>query len=394
MPTVELVDERITLVGTAHVSEKSVAEVREAIERVRPDFVAVELDENRMKALTDKKRFEDTPITDLVRGGKSVFILAQVMLASFQRRMGEKQGVEPGAEMLAAVEEAQRIEKPVVLADRDIGVTLRRAWAKMGAGEKIRLSWEFMKALVGLDPEEVDTVEVDALLEDDVLTVMMEELSQAAPSVAEVLVRERDAYLAKRIHEAAQKGSVLAVIGAGHLKGVEDYLRHPEKLPADTKALEVIPKKKVRWGLIISILFLAATLALYGWLIYRSVATGDYTQLKRAILAYIVATAGCTALGALLARAHPLAILAGALAAPTKLIHPFVGSGIFPGLVQAKYRKPTVKDLQGISKLDSWSDLLKNRATHVLIVTSFAQLGADLGFFVVFPLAVIYGVHV
>src|SRR5439155_27292440 len=189
----------VILVGTAHVSKESVNEVREVIQRVRPKVVAVELDANRRTALVDKKRFEQTPMTDLLRSGKSSFILAQSMLASYQRRMGAKLGVEPGAEMLAALMEAEAAGAEVALVDRDIGVTLRRAYALMGFREKMRLAWEMLKSLVGAEDEE--EIDVEEILKEDVLSSMMGELAEMAPSVARVLVHERDAYLASNIHE-------------------------------------------------------------------------------------------------------------------------------------------------------------------------------------------------
>lgn len=379
----------ITLVGTAHVSKESVNEVREVIQRVQPKVVAVELDPNRRTALVDRRRFEQTPMTDLLRSGKSSFILAQSMLASYQRRMGAKLGVEPGAEMLAALMEAEAIGADVALVDRDIGVTLRRAYALMGFREKMRLAWEMMKSLVGAEDEE--DVDVEEILKEDVLTAMMGELTEMAPTVSNVLISERDAYLASNIHEAAKKGHVVAVLGAGHLKGVESYLRDPGTIP-DKKAFEVVPKKKVRWGLILTSLFSLALFGYFGYLVYRSVVTGQWAELRSHLLEYVLATGGCTMLGAMLARGHPLTWLTAFVAAPLKPLHFFVGSGIFPGLVQAKIHNPTVKDFQGITHLETVGDLFKNRVTHVLMVTSLAQLGANIGFYLVLPFALKYGI--
>ncbi|MFA5861066.1 MAG: TraB/GumN family protein [Candidatus Thermoplasmatota archaeon] len=379
----------ITLVGTAHVSAESVKEVREVIQRVKPQVVAVELDANRKLALTDKKRFEETPITDLLRGGKSSFILAQSLLASYQRRMGAKLGVEPGAEMLAAIREAEGLNSELALVDRDIGITLRRAYAMMGFREKMRLSWELLKSLVGADDEE--ELDVENILKDDVLTSMMAELAEMAPSVAQVLVHERDAYLASNIHEAAKKGTVVAVLGAGHLKGVEQYLRNPETIP-DKKGFEAVPKKKVRWGLILTSAFSLALLGLYGYFVFQGFRTGNFASVRAHLIEYVLCTGGATMIGAMIARGHPLTWLTAFVAAPLKPLHFFVGSGIFPGLVQAKVHKPTVKDFQGITHLETMRDLFRNKVTHILMVTSLAQLGANIGFYVLLPLALVYGI--
>jgi len=370
----------IVLVGTAHVSEKSVQEVREAIAAHEPDIVAVELDDNRFKALTDKRRFEETPITELLKGGKSFFILAQTLLASFQRRMGAKQGVEPGAEMLAAVEEARARGKEIVLADRDIGITLKRAWALMGFREKMRLSWEFMKSLVGVEEEE--DIEVDEMLEEDVLTVMMDELSEAAPSVSQVLVKERDVYLAKRIHEASQKGKVVAVVGAGHMRGIQQYLAAPETLPADTKALEVVPEKRFQWG---KMLGWALTVAVIGVLLYQLYeavfVSGDFSNFINYALTWIAFTGVLSALGALVARGHPLSIATAFAAAPMTTLHPALAAGWFAGIVEAKFRTPTVGDFQAISHMQTVGQFWNNRVMRVLLVTAFTNIGASVGFF-------------
>lgn len=377
----------ITLVGTAHVSAESVAEVREVIARVRPAVVAVELDENRKRAIVDKQRFEETPITDLLRGGKAGFILAQSLLASYQRRMGAKYGVEPGAEMVAAIQVAEAQHAKLALVDRDIGITLRRAYAKMGLREKMRLSWELMKSLVGLgDDEEMD---VDEILQEDVLSAMMGELSAMAPTVADVLIHERDAYLAAKIRDAARDGHVVAVLGAGHLKGVEAYLRDTSTIP-DTKPLEVVPKR-FPWGTIITILISLAIAGVFAWSFYRGLSTGDFSDFTRHLKEYVIVMGGMCALGAIVARGHILAILTAFVAAPSKIFHPFVGSGIFPGLVQAKVNKPTVKDFQGISHLQTMGDMYRNKLTHVLLVASLSQLFADVGLFLL-PFAFKYGI--
>ncbi|HWH07854.1 MAG TPA: TraB/GumN family protein [Candidatus Thermoplasmatota archaeon] len=379
----------ITLVGTAHVSPESVAEVRDVIQRVKPAIVSVELDHNRKVALTDKKRFEETPITDMLRSGRSSFILAQSMLASYQRRMGAKHGIEPGAEMLAAIQEAEALGAEVSLADRDIGITLRRAYALMGFREKVRLSWEMLKSMVGADDEE--DVEVEDLMKEDVLSAMMGELAVMAPSVSRVLVSERDAFLASNIHEAAKRGTVVAVLGAGHLKGVEQYLRNPDTIP-DKSQFEVVPKPRVRWGFWFTTLFSLAIVALFAYFAYQGFVTGDWSDFRLHLLEWVICTGGMCALGAAVARGHPFAVLAGFIAAPLKPIRVFFGSGLFVGLAQAKMTKPTVKDFHEMSRLQTMGDLFRNRVTHVLMVTSSAQIFANLGMYLMFPLALKFGI--
>ena len=366
----------ITLVGTAHVSRESVNEVREVIGRVRPAVVAVELDENRRRALEDKKKFEQTPITELLKGGKGSFILAQTLLASYQRRMGAKEGVEPGAEMLEAIAAAGQTGSQLAMVDRDIGVTLRRAYAKMGFREKMRLSWEMMKSVVGAD--ETEEVSVDAMLKEDVLTAMMSELAQMAPTVADVLIHERDAYLAANIQEAAKQGHVVAVLGAGHLKGVETYLRDPKTIP-DKKPLEVVPQKKVPVGKIIGWALILSILAVFAWGVYEGVQDGNWQKLIENVAWYVAITGTLSAIGCALAGAHVLSILTAFVAAPFTILHPTLAAGWFSGLVEAKKRTPTVGDFHAVSSIQTLGEFWRNRVMRVLLVAAFTNIGAMAG---------------
>ncbi|MHB8586190.1 MAG: TraB/GumN family protein [Thermoplasmatota archaeon] len=379
----------ITLVGTSHVSSGSVEEVRATIEEVRPAIVAVELDENRREALVDRSAYEATPIAEVVRRGRSSFVLAQSLLAAYQKRIAAAKGVEPGAEMVAAIQAAQSQGAKLVMADRDIGITLRRAYAQTGFREKMRISWELLKALIGI--EEAEEIDADAMLNEDVLSTMMDDLAEAAPSVARVLVKERDAYLAAKIRDAAKGGTVVAVIGAGHLKGVETYLRDPGTIP-DPAPLEKVERRGLPWGTIITVVIALAITALFAYYAYDAFRTGNFSQLNDALIDYVLATGVCTAVGALMAKGHPFAIITGFVAAPLKPFHFMLGSGVFPGLVQAHLHKPTLKDLHDVSGLQRVRDLYRNKATHVLLVTSLAQLGADIGLYIAFPLALHWGI--
>lgn len=374
----------VVLVGTAHISARSVEEVREVIASEAPAIVAVELDEARYRALTDPDRWKSTRLVDVLRQGKAFLLLAQAFLASYQRRLGERFGVQPGTEMLAAIEEAQQRGARLVLADRDIAVTMKRAWARMGLREKLRVSWEFMKALTGAaeleDGKKGEELKPDDLLKEDALSLMMEELSAFAPSVSEVLVRERDAYLAGRIREAASGadgGTVVAVLGAGHLRGVEAYLREPERIPA-AAGLEALPRrfpvgKALAWGLFALILGGIAVLA------WRGAQTGNFAQLADFLLQWTLVTGTFSAIGAAAALAHPASIAVAFLAAPFATIHPLVATGWFSGLTEAVVRQPTVRDYEGLSQLRTVRDFWRNRVTRVLLVAALTNVGAMIG---------------
>jgi pheromone shutdown-related protein TraB len=376
-------------VGTAHISAASVAEVREVIAREQPRVVAVELDQARYGALTEPDQWKQTRLVDVIRQGKAFLLLAQAFLASYQRRLGEQFGVQPGAEMLAAIEEAKAKDMQLVLADRDIGVTLRRAWGRMGLREKFRITWEFMKALTGA-AEAMDApkdgkkgeapLNPDDLLKEDALSLMMDELSAFAPSVSDVLVKERDAYLAGKIRAAAAEageGKVVAVIGAGHLKGVQAHLQAPQGIPA-AETLETLPQKfptgkAIAWALMVLVL------GAFAWLGWRGMQTGNFAALQDALLQWTLITGGFSAIGAALALAHPVSIAVAFVAAPFATIHPLIATGWFSGLSEAWLRQPTVGDYEGLSKMRGVRDFWRNRVTRVLLVAALTNLGAMVG---------------
>jgi len=240
----KIVNESITLVGTAHVSKESVKEVKKVIEEKKPDIVAVELCKRRYESIVKKDQWENKPVTSLLKGNNAFFMLAQTFLSSIQRKLGKEYGVDPGSEMIAAMDIAKKHNLKVALVDRDISVTLKRAWKKMGIREKFRLVWEFLKAIVGFDEEELEDFDLEELMDQDVISSMMKEFGEIAPSVTTVLIHERDQYIAKKILDESKKGKVVAVVGAGHLEGIEKHLKNPKK-DVNLKELEYVPKKKI-----------------------------------------------------------------------------------------------------------------------------------------------------
>ena len=373
------VNDNIILVGTAHISKDSVEEVKEAIAKYKPDIVAVELCQKRYETLTEKDKWENTPITSLLKSNKAYLVLAQTFLSSIQRRLGKEYGVEPGSEMIAALEEAKKHNLQIALVDRDISVTLKRAWRKMGLREKFRLSWEFMKAIVGYDEEELEKIDLEELMKEDVISALMKEFSEIAPSVSTVLIHERDGYIAKKIFDESKKGRVVAVVGAGHINGIKENLKKIEdELNIDLEELEKVPRKRfsVMKALAYSIPVVVVLLIVYLFF------TGSWERVAHALLWWALITGSLSAVGALIARAHPLSILTGFVAAPFTTLHPTLASGWFAGLVEAKMRVPRVKDFQDLSKMDSFKDFLNNRVIRVLVVVAFTNIGSMIGTFV------------
>ena len=362
----------LRILGTAHVSTASVEAVREQISTYQPERVAVELCDSRHQALTSDRRLDKEGLLKVVKEGKAPLVLLQSLLAAEQRKMGLDEGQQPGAELLAAVQEAEAAELEVALIDRDIQTTLRRAWKKMRFREKVRILW----SLLG-DDEDEDAPEVNELLEDqDLLTSLMEELRTFSPGAGLVLIDERDSYLAGKLallHEDEKK--TLAVVGAGHLKGIEKHLL--EQSMPNKSSLVDLNQLPVRGRFSKSIPWLIPLFVMS--LIGYSIATGSRDSLVEMFTVWTAANAVFAALGCALARGHPLAILTAAAASPITSLNPTLAAGWFAGYVQLKIKEPTAEDLQQFLKLESLGSFWSNKAGRVLMVTSLSNLGSMAG---------------
>ncbi len=365
------VDDNLRLVGTAHVSSASVTLVREQIEEYGPDLVAVELCESRLKSLKSPDDLANSDLLNIINEGRSSMILLHSALAAQQRRMGIETGEKPGAELLAAIEAADAAEIPHELIDRDVVITLRRAWRKMGLREK----WRVLNALLW-DEDDDEVVDFDEMLEDtDLLSAMMEEAKAVAPRAGEVLIDERDAYLAGRIQQIRGKGRILAVVGAGHLSGIVDNLQKPPQETTSNLANLREEPPKPRWPKVIMWaipLFLASVV---GWLVYN----GETDALKETLWYWLAANAALAGIGVALARGHPLSILVGAAASPITSLNPTLAAGWFAGYTQLKIAAPTGKDAAEFLALQDFNVFWNNRVGRVLLVTAFGNIGSALG---------------
>ena len=365
------VDENLRLLGTAHVATASVEAVRENITEWQPDIVAVELCQSRYNALTQDRRLDKEGLLKVIKEGKAPMVLLQSLLAAEQRRLGIDEGQQPGAELLAAVTAAEESGLEVALVDRDIQTTLRRAWNKMGFREKFSLMW----ALIADDDSE-EEIELEEMLADkDLLTSLMEELREVSPGAGEVLIDERDEYIARKISNVRSKGKVLAVLGAGRLDGVSKILN--KRIEADEErisSLSVVPKggrllKTISYGIPLVLL------GLLGWFAYN----GDLDSIKENGIYWFAGNFIGAALFCMLAGGHPIAILVAALASPITSLNPALAAGWFAGYAQMKVKEPTGEDLTEFLKLDSAKLFWTNRAGRILLVTALTNLGSMAG---------------
>lgn len=376
IPVVD-VDENLRIVGTAHISSASADLVRQEIAEWKPDLVAVELCESRLKALRNPEAFDNEALSKVLKEGKTQLVLFQSLLATEQRRLGIEEGEKPGTDLLAAIEAAEEAGIEFELVDRDIQTTMRRAWRRMGLREKFRVINGLL--LDGDQDDDEEIPSVDELLQNkDLITELLNELKEVAPGAGEVLIDERDEYLAgsiDRLRGRNPDGRILVVIGAGHLDAVAQKLAGPALENEDRLAeLTEEPQPKKFWT-VVKYGFPAAIILLFGYLLMQ----GNYEQLKEVALTWLALNASLAALGALLARGHPFAILTAAVASPITSLNPTLAAGWFAGYVQMKVAKPTTKDLQDFLKLDKFSLFWSNRVGRVLLVTALANLGSSAG---------------
>jgi pheromone shutdown-related protein TraB len=379
--TVEVAGKHITLIGTAHVSEESVKDVTEAIDELAPERVCVEIDQARFKAMTEGQDWSNLNIYRVIKERKGFLLLGNLVLQSFQRRIGEELGIKPGQEMREAVRAAEEREVPVALCDRDIQVTLRRAWANTGLWGKNKMLAALLSSL--FTREELSREEIEELKQKSALQGMMEELADFLPSAKTVLIDERDQYLATRIFEQPET-NIVAVVGAGHVNGIVEHLHRlgrGEEAAVSLDELEVIPPKKAITRALPYVIP-ALVLGLIGWGFVQSGWQGGLELFMR----WVLVNGTLSAIGALIALAHPVTIIASFVAAPITSMNPTIGVGIVTGLLEAVVRKPRVLDFENLQRdILSVRGFFRNRVTHVLLVFFFSSLGSAIGTFVAFP---------
>lgn len=362
----------LRLLGTAHVATASVEAVKEQIETYQPKIVGVELCKTRHDALVEGRRLDKEGLRRVIKEGKAPMVLMQAMLSAEQRRLGLNEGQEPGAELLAAVETAKAAGIEVALVDRDIQVTMRRAWKKMKWRERFRLLF----SLFGDDEELEEDFDLDELLTDsDLLSTMMEDLKEFSQGAGEALIDERDRYIAEKIMQSKTEEKMLVVVGAGHLKGIERALNPYSPLSTEEfESISTVPKK----GIVGKVLPFAIPLIVMG-LVGFALFNNNEVDYVKMLTVWTLFNAIFAAIGCILARGHPLAILTAALASPITSLNPALAAGWFAGYVQLRISEPTTEDLQQFLKGTSIGGFWSNRAGRVLLVTALTNLGSMLG---------------
>ena len=359
------------LVGTAHISQESTDLVRRVIDEEKPDTVCVELDAGRLQALSEPNRWQSLNLKDVIRRKQLATLVVNLVLASYQKRMGMQTGVQPGSELQAAVTEARERGIEVVLADRDVKVTLKRAWACTPWYRKFKLLGGLLESV--FDRSEVSEEQLREIRQQDTLSALMNDFGKSFPELKSVLISERDQYLASSIRNASGS-KIVAVVGAGHLEGIQSILENSSPVPSEEE-LTHIPPPHPAWAFI-------------GWgipalILLSLVAIGFTKGLDVAAshaLYWILMTGGPAALGTALAMAHPLTVVVAFVMAPLTTLHPLIGVGFFTALAQAYLCPPRVYEMENVAD-DFWkvSRWWKNRLTRVFLCFLLPGLPTTIG---------------
>ncbi|MFA0816125.1 MAG: TraB/GumN family protein [Anaerofustis sp.] len=358
----------IYLLGTAHVSKESADEAYELIREIRPDSVCIELDRERINNINNRDQWNDQDIITVIKQKKSAFLLVNVILSSYQKRIAEQFGVQPGQEMINSMAAAKEVGARIIPVDRSIRTTFMRIWRKLKFWDKMKLIFNVTFSF--FDDTELTDADLENLKTQDMLESALSELGKSFPSLKTYLVDERDIYLSQKIKQAP--GSVIvAVVGAAHTPGIKEYI----KQDFDVKEYDIIPPassalKIVGWA--IPILIIGMIVLTF---VFDSASAG-WDQIRRLILY----CGTFSAIGTLLAGGHILSILTAFVAAPFTAINPVLAAGWFAGLTEAAIRKPKVEDFNRLSEdLSSLKGLWKNKLTKVLLVVTLANIGSAIG---------------
>ena len=372
---VEFKDIEYTLLGTAHISQKSADVVKSLIENGDYDAVAIELDDLRYQALTDTNRYRNLDLISIIKQKQTGVIATNLAMSAYQKRLANQLGIEPGAEMKQAIESAKTRDLPVWNIDRNVGITMKRTWRGLSFLEKVNLIFGFGGFF---EQSEISDDEIEKLKTGDMLESTFSELSENSAGIYRSLIDERDQFMAAQLHVNAEqlkasqeKTKVLVVIGAGHLKGLSEYTVQAEKNQNTITELNTIPAKK-KWFKLLPWLITLVIISGFIWGFATEEALG-WSLIK----IWLIYNGILSGIGAAVAGGHPLTILAAMLAAPFTSLNPTIAAGMVAALVETMVRKPKVQDFESLQhdamKLTGW---WKNPVTRVLLVFILTNVGS------------------
>ncbi|MED5474525.1 MAG: TraB/GumN family protein [Candidatus Neomarinimicrobiota bacterium] len=365
------IDNRVFyLIGTAHISKISANLVDEVIKDEKPDCVCLELDKKRYESLKNKKKWENLNLKEVIRKKQLSTLLINVALASYQKKLAKKLDIEPGNEFMSAILAADKLNIPIELCDRDIRITLRRTWKSLSIIEKIKFL--FLSDDNKNFEKEVDEKLLAELRKTDVISKMISDLGKKLPSLKRVLIDERDHYLAEKIKNSSGN-KIVAVVGAGHMSGIIDYLEHDKK--TDLKEIEKIPPISIGWKLVGWVI----PFLIVGSILYIGINQG-LVEAGENILVWVLANGVPSMIGAIIALSHPYTILSAFFSAPFTSLTPIIGAGYVSALVQINYAPPLVKNFNTVT--DDFTNIKKwwtNKLLKVFLIFILTGFGSAVG---------------
>jgi pheromone shutdown-related protein TraB len=361
-------DKDVYLVGTAHVSKESVEDVRNTILAIKPNSICTELCEARCRAMVEKDNWEKMDIFKVIKQKKSVLLLAQLVMSAFYRKLGDELGVEPGAEMLECVKQSAETGADLILADRDIEITLKRVWRGLSYFQKFKLMLHMIYSLI--DSEKIDESTVEEMKNTDQLESMMESFAESYPQIKERLLDERDVYLSQKIRNASGP-VIVAAVGAGHVNGIVEQIQKD----IDLEPIMQLPPKTI----LPTILKWAIPILIVGLFVVGVVMGGKEHSIENVYI-WVVVNGLFSAIGAAAAFGHPLTIIASFIAAPLTSLNPMIAAGFVSGFVQAWIKRPTVDNFKRLPHdIMSVKGFWMNPVTRILLVVILANLGSAIG---------------
>jgi len=365
---------KLIVLGTAHVSAESVQDVENAIQKEKPDLVCVELCEARYQSILDKDRWKKLDIKQIIKQKKLYLLMSQLILSSFQKKIGDKTKIKPGEEIMTGISLAKKNKIKFELIDRDVQITLRRAWQSTGYFSKIFLISELTASLIAAP--EAEPEQIEEMKNKDVLEGLFETLPARYGKIKEILITERDKYLAQKIKDALIKNKpvkkALAVVGAGHLAGIDKYLKEE----IDLKPLEYVKPKSKFFGA----LKFFAPIFIIMFFIYFFTDTNNTDDIINNLISWVVIKAACSGFLALILLPHPLTVLASAATAPISNFNPVLKPGWVAALIEAEFHKPRVSDFENITE-DSkhLKTFFKNKVIKIFGLFMLPQIGSSIG---------------
>ncbi|MCB0748463.1 MAG: TraB/GumN family protein [Ignavibacteriae bacterium] len=370
---IEYKNKTLILIGTAHISKQSAELVNEVISQEKPNTVCVELDEKRLESLQNQKRWENLDLKSIIKDKQLSTLIINLFLSSYQKRLGSKLGVNPGVELLEAVKVANENNIPVELCDRDVRITLKRAWRSMNFWQKIKFASIGFASI--FSNEEITEKQLEELKDKDVLSELMEDLGKEMPVLKSVLIDERDSFLSKKIKEA-HGNKIVAVVGAGHIQGIIKKINDDENI--DLEKITFIPETSS----ITKIIGWSIPLIIVGSIFYIGLDQG-FSEAGNNALIWILANGIPSAIGAILAFGHPLAVISVFFAAPLTSLTPLIGAGYVAAFVQTYFKPPVVYEIQQVSEdINHMKMWWKNKLLRILLVFILSGLGSVLGTYV------------